>query len=176
MPNFSANLTMMFNEVEFLERFSRASQAGFKAVEYMFPYDWPQDQLVDALAANGLKQVLHNLPAGNWAGGERGIACLPGREGEFQQGVGQAIEYAKALGCPTLNCLVGPHGCDVPNADQLVITGRVEPVGRRCERQRPDRRDRPARGQHQPGRTSGLRLRDSDRRQRLQANDKEHQE
>ena len=111
MPKFSANLTMMFNEVDFLARFERASTAGFKAVEYMFPYDWPKDQLADTLASNELEQVLHNLPAGDWAAGERGIACLPGREGEFQDGVGMAIEYAKALKCPALNCLVGltPH-------------------------------------------------------------------
>jgi len=114
MPKFSANLTMMFNEVDFPDRFERASRAGFTGVEYMFPYDWPKDQLVDALEANGLQQVLHNLPAGDWAGGERGIACLPGREGEFQEGVGRAIEYAKALQCPALNCLVGltPGGID----------------------------------------------------------------
>ncbi|MGD9185462.1 MAG: hypothetical protein PVJ13_09050, partial [Desulfobacterales bacterium] len=103
MPKFSANLTMMFNEVDFLDRFESASKAGFKAVEYMFPYEWPKNQLVDALEANGLRQVLHNLPAGDWAAGERGIACLPGREGEFQEGVRKAIEYAKALKCPALN-------------------------------------------------------------------------
>jgi hydroxypyruvate isomerase len=83
MPKFSANLTMMFNEVDFLSRFERASKAGFKAVEYMFPFDWSKAQLVEALEKHGLKQVLHNLPAGDWAAGERGIACLPGREGEF---------------------------------------------------------------------------------------------
>ena len=73
----------------------------------MFPYDWPKNQLAEGLAANELEQVLHNLPAGDWAAGERGIACLPGREGEFQDGVGMAIEYARTLKCPTLNCLVG---------------------------------------------------------------------
>jgi len=107
MPKFSANLTMMFNEVDFLDRFESASKAGFKAVEYMFPYDWSKNQLIDALEANGLRQVLHNLPAGDWVAGERGIACLPGREGEFREGVGKAIAYAKALKCPALNCLVG---------------------------------------------------------------------
>lgn len=107
MPKFSANLTMQFNEVDFLDRFARARSAGFKAVEYMFPYDWSKEQLTEALESNELIQVLHNLPAGNWAAGERGIACLPGREGEFQDGVRVAIEYAKALNCPALNCLVG---------------------------------------------------------------------
>jgi len=114
MPKFSANLTMMFNEVEFLARFERASKAGFKAVEYMFPYEWPKEQLADALEFHDLEQVLFNLPAGDWAAGERGIACIPGREGEFQDGVDSALEYAAALRCPTINCLVGltPEGID----------------------------------------------------------------
>ena len=88
MPKFSANLTMMFNEVDFTDRFGRAARAGFKGVEYLFPYGWSKEQLVNELGKNGLEQVLHNLPAGNWQAGERGIACLPGREGEFQEGVG----------------------------------------------------------------------------------------
>jgi hydroxypyruvate isomerase len=113
MPEFSANLTMLFNEVDFLDRFERASKAGFNAIEYMFPYEWPKERLADALASNALKQVLHNLPAGDWAAGERGIACIPGRENEFKDGVGTAIEYAKALGCPALNCLVGLTPVDV---------------------------------------------------------------
>ena len=107
MPKFNANLTMLFNEVEFLDRFEKAANNRFSAVEYLFPYDWPVDQLVEVLGTYGLKQVLHNLPAGDWAAGERGIACLPGREQEFQDGVGKAVEYAKALTCPRLNCLVG---------------------------------------------------------------------
>ena len=107
MPKLNANLTMLFNEVEFLDRFEKAANNGFSAVEYLFPYDWPVDQLVEVLGTYGLKQVLHNLPAGDWAGGERGIACIPGREQEFQDGVGRAVEYAKALTCPRLNCLVG---------------------------------------------------------------------
>ncbi len=112
MLKFSANLTMMFNEVDFLSRFERASKAGFKGVEYLFPYGWPKEQLVDELGKHHLKQVLHNLPAGDWQAGERGIACLPGREGEFQDGVGLALDYAKALKCDRLNCLVGktPQG------------------------------------------------------------------
>ena len=112
MPKFSANLTMQFNEVDFVNRFARAAKAGFKGVEYLFPYAWSKEQLVNELGQHGLQQVLHNLPAGDWQAGERGIACLPGREGEFQDGVGKAIEYAKALKCPRLNCLVGktPQG------------------------------------------------------------------
>ena len=73
MPKFAANLTMLFNEVGFLERFDKAAQAGFKAVEFLFPYDYPVEQLQEALSRNKLKLILHNLPAGNWAGGERGI-------------------------------------------------------------------------------------------------------
>jgi len=107
MPKFSANLTMLFNEVDFLDRFERAAKAGFKGVEYLFPYSWSKEELRERLNKHDLIQVLHNLPAGNWQAGERGIACIPGREGEFQDGVGKAIEYAKVLGCPRLNCLVG---------------------------------------------------------------------
>ena len=107
MPKFSANLTMLFNEVDFLDRFEKAAKAGFKGVEYLFPYAWEKERLVERLSAFGLTQVLHNLPAGDWNKGERGIACLPGRETEFQDGVGKAIEYARALKCSQVNCLVG---------------------------------------------------------------------
>jgi len=123
MPKFSANLTMMFNEVEFMDRFERASKAGFKAVEYMFPYEWPKEQLAGQLESHELKQVLFNLPAGDWAAGERGIACIPGREGEFRDGVESALDYAKALQCPTLNCLVGltPAGIDSDKVRQTLV-------------------------------------------------------
>ena len=107
MPKFCANLTLLFNEHPFMERFGAAARAGFKGVEYLFPYDFPKEQLAEALRAHGLTQVLHNLPAGDWAGGERGIACHPDRVGEFQDGVGTAIEYARVLGCGQLNCLAG---------------------------------------------------------------------
>jgi hydroxypyruvate isomerase len=107
MPKFNANLTMLFNEVDFLDRFKAAREAGFEGVEYLFPYAYPREQLAGLLQKHELTQVLHNLPAGNWAAGERGIACLPDRVGEFQDGVGQAIEYAQALGCRQLNCLAG---------------------------------------------------------------------
>ena len=91
MPKFNANLTMLFTEVDFLERFELAAKNGFDAIEYLFPYEWSAAELADSLAKHDLKQVLHNLPAGDWGGGERGIACLPGREGEFQDGVGKGI-------------------------------------------------------------------------------------
>jgi hydroxypyruvate isomerase len=124
VPKFSANLTMMFNEVHFLNRFERASKAGFTAVEYMFPYEWPKHQLIDALEANALKQVLFNLPAGDWAAGERGIACIPEREGEFQAGVELAIEYAKALKPPAPNCLVGltPSGFTAEKVHRTLVS------------------------------------------------------
>ena len=107
MPQFAANLTMLFTEVPFLERFERAAQAGFKAVEFLFPYAWPAEEIRQYLDANGLKLVLHNLPAGNWDAGERGIACHPDRISEFREGVGQAIVYASALGVRQVNCLAG---------------------------------------------------------------------
>jgi len=107
MPRFAANLTMLFGEVDFLDRFEAAARAGFRGVEYLFPYDWPAAALRERLDRHGLVQVLHNLPAGDWAKGERGIACHPDRVGEFQDGVGRAIDYATALGCPRVNCLAG---------------------------------------------------------------------
>jgi hydroxypyruvate isomerase len=114
MPKFNANLTMLFNEVDFLDRFKAAKDAGFKGVEYLFPYPYRKEDLAERLETNGLTQVLHNLPAGDWAKGERGIACLPDRVGEFQDGVGRAIEYAGALQCTQINCLAGiaPTGVD----------------------------------------------------------------
>ena len=114
MPRLAANLTMLFNEVDFPDRFEAASRAGFVGVEYLFPYAYDKDMLAEKLHGNGLTQALHNLPAGDWDAGERGIACLPDRVGEFQDGVGAAIEYASALGCTQVNCLAGapPEGAD----------------------------------------------------------------
>jgi hydroxypyruvate isomerase len=107
MPRFAANLTMLFNEVPFLDRFERAAKAGFEAVEFLFPYAWPAAEIKARLQGNGLTLVLHNLPAGSWDAGERGIACLPERVAEFRRGVEHAVEYAGALGVPQLNCLAG---------------------------------------------------------------------
>ena len=107
MPKFCANLTFLYTELPFLDRFDAAAKAGFKGVEYMSPYEYPKDALRDALTRNNLTQVLFNLPAGDWAKGERGIACHPDRVGEFQDGVGKAIDYAAALGCRQVNCLAG---------------------------------------------------------------------
>ncbi|MFN4361103.1 MAG: hydroxypyruvate isomerase [Hylemonella sp.] len=116
MPKFAANLTMLFNELPFLERFAAAKAAGFEAVEYLFPYPFEKDALVQALKSNGLTQVLHNLPAGNWDAGERGIACHPDRVEEFRAGVDQAIAYATALGCRQVNCLAGKVPAGVSHA------------------------------------------------------------
>ena len=123
MPKFAANLTMLFNEVPFLERFAAASDAGFNAVEFLFPYPYQIAELSERLQQNRLKLVLHNLPAGNWEAGERGIACLPDRVGEFQEGVGRAIEYASALKVPQLNCLVGipTAGVDADKARATIV-------------------------------------------------------
>ncbi|HLI13511.1 MAG TPA: 2-oxo-tetronate isomerase [Alphaproteobacteria bacterium] len=107
MPKLAANLSMMFNEVDFLDRFGAAAKAGFKAVEYLFPYAYPKEQIAERLAAHGLGQVLFNLPPGNWEAGERGLAIMPDRIGEFQDGVGRAIDYAKALGCRRIHAMAG---------------------------------------------------------------------
>ena len=118
MPRFAANLSMLFTEAPFLDRFELAAQAGFKAVEFLFPYAWPAQEIRSRLEAHGLTLVLHNLPAGDWGAGERGIACHPDRVEEFRQGVAQAIEYATALGVKQLNCLIGKTPQDVE--DQLL--------------------------------------------------------
>ena len=107
MPRFAANLTMLFTEVPFLDRFERAARAGFGSVEFLFPYAHAPGELAARVKGNRLKVVLHNLPAGDWEAGERGIACLPDRVDEFRAGVANAIEYATALGAPQLNCLAG---------------------------------------------------------------------
>ena len=107
MPKFCANLTFLYTELDFMERFAAAAKAGFRGVEYMSPYEQPKERLAEALAKHKLTQVLFNLPAGDWGKGERGIACHPDRVGEFQDGVGKAIEYATALGCKHVNCLAG---------------------------------------------------------------------
>lgn len=114
MPKFAANLTMLFTEHEFLDRFEQAAKAGFKAVEFLFPYAWTAQEIKQRLDANGLELVLHNLPAGDWDAGERGIACHPDRVSEFRDGVAQAIACAKVLGVGQLNCLVGKAPADVP--------------------------------------------------------------
>ncbi|KAF0184149.1 MAG: hydroxypyruvate isomerase [Nitrospirae bacterium] len=117
MRRFSANLSMLFQEYDFLDRFEKAREAGFTGVEYLFPYQWQPEQLASLLARYGLTQVLHNLPAGDWAAGERGIACIPGREAEFRAGVDVAITYAQKIGCSMLNCLVGKRPAGIHDED-----------------------------------------------------------
>jgi len=114
MPQFAANLTMLFNEVPFLDRFEKSAKAGFKAVEFLFPYPFSASEIKQKLEQHQLKLILHNLPAGDWDAGERGIACHPDRKEEFRAGVAKAIEYAKVLGVHQLNCLAGkaPAGVD----------------------------------------------------------------
>ena len=107
MPKFSANLSMLFTELPFLDRFEAAARADFKAVEFLFPYSYPAREIRQRLDDHGLSLVLHNLPAGNWDAGERGLACDPTRTAEFRSGIEQAIEYASALGVGQVNCLAG---------------------------------------------------------------------
>jgi hydroxypyruvate isomerase len=121
MPRFAANLTMLFTEVAFLDRFERAAKTGFEAVEFLFPYGNTAEEIKQRLDANRLKLVLHNLPAGNWDAGERGIACHPDRVEEFRQGVAKAISYARVLGVGQLNCLAGKAPAGV-NAEKLRAT------------------------------------------------------
>ncbi len=107
MPRFAANLSMMFTEVPFLDRFAAAAGQGFRAVEFLFPYDFPAADIAQRLADNGLSQVLFNAPPGDWAKGERGITCLPDRRQEFRDGVMKALDYATALSCPRLHLMAG---------------------------------------------------------------------
>ncbi len=123
MPKLAANLSMLFTELDFMARFEAAAKAGFKGVEYLFPYDFSSEEIKAELDKNGLTQVLFNLPAGDWAKGERGIACLPDRVEEFRLGVDTAIDYAKKLGCKQVNCLSGimPEGLMMDIAEQTLI-------------------------------------------------------
>lgn len=123
MPKFCANLSLLYTELDFMDRFAAAARAGFKGVEYQFPYAYPKDALVEALQKNGLVAVLQNAPAGDWAKGERGIACHPDRVGEFRDGVGRAIEYATAVGCKQINCLAGivPAGVAPERARETLV-------------------------------------------------------
>lgn len=114
MPRFAANLTMLFQEHDFLDRFAEAAQAGFCGVEFLFPYAFRKEALAERLVRHNLGLVLHNLPAGDWDAGERGIAVLPDRVSEFRDGVARAIDYAGTLGCDQVNCLAGiaPPGAE----------------------------------------------------------------
>ena len=123
MPRFAANLSMLFTELPLLDRFERAARAGFSSVEMQFPYEASAADIQQRLVANRLKLVLHNLPAGDWAAGDRGIACDPARVAEFRAGVARAMAYATALGVPQLNCLSGkaPAGVDAAVLRQTLV-------------------------------------------------------
>src|SRR5579863_1913599 len=148
MPHFAANLSMMFNEVEFLDRFEAAARAGFKGVEFLFPYDYPPAAIAERLERNRLTLALYNLPPGDWSKGERGFAATPGREAQFRAAVETAIPYAKAARCRTIHAMAGlwPEGRDkregeatyIANlrwaADRLApdgITAIIEPINTR---------------------------------------------
>ncbi len=117
MPRFSANISMLFTEVDFLDRFEQAALAGFEAVEYQFPYAWQAERLAEKAAMHGLQTVLHNFPPGDWDAGERGIALLPERVADFRESVRLALHYAKTTACPCLNCLAGLKPEDTSEAD-----------------------------------------------------------
>jgi len=114
---------MLYTELDFVARFAAAARNGFTGVEFLHPYAYPKEQLAEALLKNRLKQVMHNLPSGNWEAGDRGIACDPNRTGEFKEGLDRAIEYARTLGCNQLNCLVGikPPGLPAIKAHETVV-------------------------------------------------------
>jgi hydroxypyruvate isomerase len=114
MPKFAANLSMLYPELAFLDRFEAAAQDGFKAVEYLFPYAFKRSEIAARLKAHGLQQVLFNAPPGDWDAGERGLACLPGREAEFRTGFALALDYAAALNCLRVHVMAGllPAGRD----------------------------------------------------------------
>jgi len=123
MPKFAANLSFLYADLPFLDRIAAAAKDGFPAVEYVGPYDFPEGDVAAALKAANVKQALFNLPAGDWAGGERGIGCLPDRVEEFKAGVDTAISYARALGCPKINCLAGiaPKGVAAEKLEQTLV-------------------------------------------------------
>ncbi|WP_019918272.1 hydroxypyruvate isomerase [Methyloversatilis discipulorum] len=124
MPRFCANLSLLFTEHPFAERWAAAARAGFRGVECHFPYAEPPAVLAEELRSNGLEQVLFNLPPGDWAAGERGIACLPERVAEFEDGVGRAIDYARALGCRRINCLAGIAPAGAKRSELMAVMER----------------------------------------------------
>lgn len=124
MPNFAANLSMMYNEVDFSERFAAAARDGFKGVEFLFPYEWPAANVAEWREAAGVEQALFNAPPGDWKSGERGLSALPGRETEFKDTIGKALEYAAALDCPRIHVMAGLRPEDVAE-ETLYETYRI---------------------------------------------------
>jgi hydroxypyruvate isomerase len=127
MPKLAANLTLLFPDLPFLDRFGAARQAGFDAVECQFPYAFPVDAIAEQLDRHGQRMVLHNLPAGDWAGGDRGLACDPARRTEFEDSVALAIDYARVLGVERLHCLAGvaPPSAHATYVDNLRFAARA---------------------------------------------------
>ena len=130
MPRFAANLTMMFNEVPFLDRFEAAAKAGFKGVEILFPYEYPVEEIAARLKANGLQLVLFNAPPGDWNKGERGLAALPGREAEFEATLRQALAYAEALRCPRVHVMAGLVHHGASRATYVANLKKAAPIAR----------------------------------------------
>lgn len=126
MPRFAANLTMMFNEHAFLDRFAAAADAGFEAVEFLFPYEHSADEIRRRANEAGTQIVLFNMPPGNWASGERGMAVFPQRAGEFTAGLGTALSYARALGVPRLHMMAGLAPSSDPDARARYLSAIVE--------------------------------------------------
>ena len=149
MPRFAANLSMMFNEHPFLDRFDAAAKAGFTGVEFLFPYEYPAAELKRRLSANGLTQALFNMPPGDWAKGERGLAALPGRQTQFRDSVKLALDYATALGCKLVHCMAGIVPADVSPVTAAGNLCRQPGLGRRAGarggRETGDRADQPPR-------------------------------
>ncbi len=151
MVQFAANLSMMFNEVDFLDRFEAAAGAGFKGIEYLFPYDFEAKEIAGKLNSSGLKQVLFNTPAGDWDAGERGLACIPSRIEEFRDGVAWAIDYAKVLECDQLHCMAGltPEGVEAAELRSIYVenlrfaSAEMEKAGIRCLMEMINTRDIP---------------------------------
>jgi hydroxypyruvate isomerase len=123
VPKFAANLSFIFQEVEFLDRFAAAAACGFKGVEYLSPYEHPPEVIAEQLSRHGLEQALFNMPPGDWAAGERGIGALPGREEEFRDGVETALTYAKATNCRLVHAMAGlvPEGSDRAAAQRAYV-------------------------------------------------------
>ena len=136
MPRLAANLSMMYTERPFLDRFAAAAADGFEAVEFLFPYEHPAEAIAQRLQAHGLTQALFNLPPGDWAAGERGLACHPGREAEFAQSLETALHYARATGCQRLHALAGllPAGV-APAQAQAVYVHNLRLAARRAQAQ-----------------------------------------
>ena len=134
MPKLAANVSLLFPQLDFLDRFAAAARAGFRYVEYQLPYAWPAKSIAERVQAAGIEVVLHNVPAGDAAKGDRGIACLPERTNEFREGVDRAIEYAKLVRCTRLNCLSGIVPQDAARARHFdTLVGNVKYAAERLK-------------------------------------------